>query len=203
MNITNTKAIYAAFFIGFIFLSNYLVEMLGRWHFNRIDNKEPFDILHTILPEINDCKWIVNAIPFGLILFIFMQPSSIQIMKEALLYYIMVLVIRALTTLSTILPKHERCVEPDFLQLFVGCGGCYDKIFSGHMSFVTIFTLVLLGHKNISLPAFISLNVIQAMLILLARTHYTVDVILGFVISYLVYDGDYHLFTNFFKGIGK
>jgi hypothetical protein len=60
----------------------------------------------------------------------------------------------------------------------------------------------LLGHKNISLGAFVGLTALQALIILLARTHYTVEIVLGVVISYLVYDGDYHLFTNFFKGIG-
>jgi hypothetical protein len=115
---------------------------------------------------------------------------------------IVILFIRALTTLSTILPKHEDCVEPDLMTLMLG-GGCYDKVFSGHMSFVALFTLILLEHKNISLPMFVGLNVLQAAIILLARTHYTVDVILGFVITYLVYDGDYHMFTNFFKGIGS
>lgn len=199
---SNLKVFYAVLCVGFIFLSNYLVEMIGRWHFAQSDTKQPFDLLHLALPDLHDYKWMVNVLPLSLLAFVFLQSNGALIFKEAVLFLAMILVIRALTTLSTILPKHDRCVEPDTVSLFLG-NGCYDKIFSGHMSFVAIFTLVLLGHGNISFPAFAAVNVVQAALILLARSHYTVDVILGFVLTYLVYDGDYHLFTNFFEGLGK
>ncbi len=199
---TNLKVFYAVLCVGFIFLSNYLVEMIGRWHFANVDDKQPFDLLHAALPDLHDYKWMVNVLPIGLLAFVFLQANGTTIFKEAILFLAMILVLRGLTTISTILPKHERCVEPDTVSLFLG-NGCYDKIFSGHMSFVAIFTLVLLGHGNISTTAFAGINLLQAALILLGRSHYTVDVILGFVLTYLIYDGDYHLFTNFFEGLGK
>jgi hypothetical protein len=80
------------------------------------------------------------------------------------------------------------------MSLILSGGGCYDKIFSGHTSFVTLATLNLLDARVISAPAFWFTNLLNAALILLTRAHYTVDVILGFVISYLVFDGEYRLF---------
>jgi hypothetical protein len=194
------KISWALFCILIIFGSNYLVEMIGRWHFSQTDTKHPFDLGHTFLPDFHEIHSIVNVIPLCLFGFVLFQSDATALLKEIFLFLVIIFFIRALTTLSTILPKHERCVEPDTLSLFLG-RGCYDKIFSGHMSFVTIFSLVLLGHDSISLIAFIALNSVQALLILLTRAHYTVDILLAFVITYLVYDGDYHLFTDFFKGI--
>ncbi len=188
--------------MGFIFLSNYLVQMIGRWHYADSRNKHPFDLFHLVLPDIHQYGWLTNILPVGLLGFILIQSNGAIIFKESILFIGMILVIRALTTISTILPKHEKCVEPDKISLFMN-GGCYDKIFSGHMSFVTIFSLVLLGHKNISTLTFAAINILQAFLILLTRSHYTVDVILAFLLSYLIYDGNYHIFTDFFKGISS
>jgi hypothetical protein len=195
------KYIYPAILVFIIFASNYLVEVIGKWHFSQNGDKQPFDLVHYFLPDLHAHKWLVNLLPLTLLVFIFLQNNSTSIFKKAIFLLIVILFIRALTTLSTILPKHEACVEPDLFTLMLG-GGCYDKVFSGHMSFVALFSLILLEQKNITLPIFAGLNLLQAAIILLARTHYTVDVILGFVITYLVYDGDYHIFTNFFKGIG-
>jgi hypothetical protein len=200
--VTSLKLLYGAICIVFIFLSNYMVEMIGRWHFAHGGNKHPFDLLHLALPDLHKYKWLANVLPIGLLGFVLMQSNGAIIFKESILFLVMILLLRALTTISTILPKHEKCVEPDTVSLFLG-NGCYDKIFSGHMSFVTIFSLVLLGHKNISTLAFAAINLLQATLILLGRSHYTVDVILGFLLTYLIYDGDYHIFTDFFKGIGS
>jgi hypothetical protein len=195
------KYAYPAILVFIIFASNYLVEVIGKWHYAQSDNKQPFDLAHYFLPDFHKHKWLVNILPLTLLVFIFFQNNATYIFKTAIFLLIVILFIRALTTLSTILPKHEECIEPDLLTLMLG-GGCYDKVFSGHMSFVALFSLILLEQKNITLPIFVGLNLLQAAIILLARTHYTVDVILGFVITYLVYDGDYHIFTNFFKGIG-
>jgi len=195
------KYVYPAILIFIIFASNYLVEVIGKWHYSQNGDKQPFDLAHFFLPDLHKEKWLVNVLPISLLVFSFLQANSTYIFKAAIVLLIVILFIRALTTLSTILPKHDDCVEPDLFTLMLG-GGCYDKVFSGHMSFVALFTLILLEHKNITMPMFVGLNLLQAAIILLARTHYTVDVILGFVITYLVYDGDYHIFTNFFKGIG-
>lgn len=200
MKLTDTHVLFACACVMFILISNYAVEMVGRWHFTQTSTKEPFDIFHSLLPDFHSCRWIVNIIPLTLLALVFLENNTLTLLKEAALFFGLVMLIRALTTLSTILPKHEKCVEPDLLYLMLG-GGCYDKIFSGHMSFVTIFTLVLLGNKNITVPTFALINLAQALVILVARTHYSVDVILGFIISYFVYDGDYHLFTNFLKGL--
>jgi hypothetical protein len=50
-------------------------------------------------------------------------------------------------------------------------------------------------------PAFWIISALEATTILLTRGHYTVDVILGFLIAYLVWDGDYSVFRGLFKGL--
>ncbi len=184
------KTYYTLLCISIIFISNYLVELIGQWHYSKEDSKYPFDLSHFFLPDLHTQKWVVNILPIALLGFCFLQSNSTILFKDAIPLLLIIFVLRALTTLSTILPKHEQCVEPDLFYLFLG-NGCYDKIFSGHMSFVTLFSLILYKHSNISFSTLALLNLAQAAFILVARTHFTVDVLLGFIITYLVFDGDY------------
>lgn len=183
---------------------NLLVQQLGDWHYEYTEegkNGQLFDLFHRMLPDLHRQEWIIQLIPFGLGLFTILQPNALGILRETFWKLLVVMIIRAMTTLATILPKHERCVPRTTMQTLWN-GGCYDKIFSGHTALVTMLTLVLVGDKNISWGAFWGINIVNAAAILLTRAHYTVDVVLAFVISYLVYDGDYTIFTNFFKGVG-
>lgn len=97
-----------------------------------------------------------------------------------------------MTTLSTIFPKEERCDDDiDWTTPFNG--GCYDKVFSAHTAIVTLFTLIFWRENLLSTEAFWGLNIAQMAIIVFTRAHYTVDVILGFLITYLVYDGKYSI----------
>ena len=43
----------------------------------------------------------------------------------------------------------------------------------------------------------------QITLILLTRSHYTIDVVIALLFTYLVYGGDYHIFNEFVTKIKK
>jgi len=124
------------------------------------------------------------------------------ILKEFFGKFLIILLVRALTIVSTILPKHEKCDDNlnwyDYIR-----GQCYDKVFSGHISFVLLLCLIMLREKILSVPTFFAILTTQFASIILTRSHYTVDVILGIVITYLVYDGDYHYFQDIAKRLGK
>jgi hypothetical protein len=175
----------------FIMLGQWAIETLGEQHYEIAENNTIFDLAHKLLPDIHEHEWIINVLPVVLVMWMVVLPDSYDMLKTVLVLYMITLSIRALTAVSTILPKHEKCqVGSKFLNIFQG-GGCYDKIFSGHAAFVTLLLLVLLKAGHISALVFWLLLGSTAFAILATRSHYTVDVVLGILMSYLVFDGKY------------
>jgi hypothetical protein len=188
------KVFYAIGIVTFLLFGQWLIETLGEHHYEIEQAADIFDIAHKYLPDLHYYQWIINIVPIVLLVWILFIKDTVSILMNTLIVTLTVLIIRALTAVSTILPKHEKCkVEKKFWNAFQG-GGCYDKIFSGHMAVVTILLLNLLTRKYITISQFWGLSLVEALTILLTRGHYTADVILGFAIAYLVYDGEYRLF---------
>lgn len=193
---TSENILWLFVLIAFIFGSNYLTLQLGRWHYEQNDPKGTiFDILHYSIPDLqsyavyNDTILVLTMISF---LFV---PNSVVILKEFLGKFILIMAIRALTIISTILPKQDTC-NSDHTWISMFKGKCYDKVFSGHTAFVFLATLIYHRENILSFPALVGINLANITSILLTRSHYTIDVILAIVITYLVYDGDYTIFTK-------
>jgi hypothetical protein len=184
-----------------VVLTNYMIQWIGEAHYAKNPDRL-FDIIQESTPNLHEYEFIVNLIPLLVIGSLFIFPITTDIMEEFFVKFTLILVLRAMTTLSTILPKHEKCeTKDDWSTRLVG--GCYDKIFSGHTAFTALWTLIFVREKFISHPMFWGINIFNMLMIVVTRSHYTVDVILGFILTYLVYDGNYSIFTNFFKNIGK
>lgn len=185
--------------LSILLLSNYCTNELGKKFYGKQETEvKIYDILHENTPDLHDWKECNDIIVFGLVLSVFFIANPFPIVKEFLGKFLIIMLIRALTIVSTILPKHERC-DPQQSWIQMIKGQCYDKVFSGHISFVLLSTLIFLRENIISVPSFLALNTAQFASIILTRSHYTVDVILGVVITYLVYDGDYHIFQKYFS----
>jgi hypothetical protein len=189
--------------LAIIGISNYCTHMFGQT-FYKHENKDVkiFDLLWHITPDLHQYGLINDLIPITLFAFFVMTPQAPSLLKEFFGKFLIILLVRALTIVSTILPKHEKCDDNlkwyDYIR-----GQCYDKVFSGHMSFVLLLCLIMLREGILSVPTFFAIVATQFASIILTRSHYTVDVVLGIVITYLVYDGDYHYFQNLAKRIGK
>ena len=183
---------YAAAIIFIIMLCQYLADAMGTLHYEKDGKTDIFDIAHKYLPDLHNYHWIVNIIAFVLIIYTFLHNSGVGVFKDLLFALPIVFLIRALTIVSTVLPKHENCVVSDnIFVIFMNGGGCYDKIFSGHTSFVVLLTLSMYDYGLINTLSFWITNITNCLLLLLTRAHYTVDIILGVVISYLVYKGEH------------
>ncbi len=185
-------------------ISNYCTHMFGKTFYQKEENKDVkiFDLLWHITPDLHQYRVVNDLLPLGLFLFFLMVPNVGPLLKEFFGKFLIILLVRALTIVSTILPKHEKCNDNLNWHDYI-LGQCYDKVFSGHISFVLLICLILLREGILSLPTFFAIVGAQFATIILSRSHYTVDVVLGIVITYLVYDGDYHLFQNFAKRLGK
>ena len=163
---------------------NSLTQKIGKGHYH--DNDRLYDICHTYLPDYGKYEIIGNLYIIFIVLFVFLKPShTVLILFELFAYLVPIYFVRSILTLVTVLPKSSPCVY-DPLTAFMN-GGCYDKIFSGHTASVFILTLLLNKYNIISIPVLILLNFINVLIILLTRTHYTIDVVVSFLICYLMY----------------
>jgi hypothetical protein len=190
--------LWVGFLLLLVFVSNYYVQVLGNEFYKSDQKGKIFDLLHITLPDLHEYKPYNYVIITLTALSFFFIPNPIPIVKEFAGKFLLIMVVRAITTIATILPKHDKCdTQMGLLDYFKG--NCYDKVFSGHTAFVLLATLIFWRQGLISPAFFYFINILNMAIIILTRSHYTVDVILAVVITYLVYDGDYHVFTDFFK----
>jgi hypothetical protein len=198
---TTSNTLWILFLASIIITSNYWTHEFGmRFYEHQNSNGKVFDLLHSVTPDLSDYKLYNDIIVSLTGLSFFLVPNGGTLFKEFGAKFILILVIRALTTVSTILPKHEKCEStPKWSRLFRG--QCYDKVFSGHTSFVLLATLIYVREGILNWPMFLAINFANITGILLTRSHYTIDIVLAILITLLVYDGDYHIFTNWMKRI--
>lgn len=198
---TTTNTLWVLFLSSIIVTSNYWTHELGMAFYDKTENNgKVFDLLHAVTPDLSDLKPYNDIIVSAVALSFLFVPKGVTLFKEFAAKFILIMVIRALTTISTILPKHEKCDSTPLLSRYIK-GQCYDKVFSGHTSFVLLATLIYLREGILGFPAFLGINIANITGIILTRSHYTVDIVLAILITLLVYDGDYHIFTNWMKRI--
>jgi hypothetical protein len=184
-----------------IAISTKITNYLGEDFYKGTSTHEDiYDIIHTNTPDLHAYEYVVDIIPFLLILSFFFIP--IGLFKEFAGKFLLLMLIRAVTTVSTILPRHGECKLESTWYSFLR-GQCYEKIFSGHMTFTLLASLIYLREKMISPIQFWATNMFEFLAITMTRAHYTVDLIVAIVITYLVYEGDYHVFHNVVKEITK
>ena len=201
MAVTPENILWVGIILTIIFLSNIYTHELGKWFYEQKKSEgKVFDILHEITPDLHDYKAFNDVILVGTIVSFLFVPNSLALIKEFAGKFLLIMLVRALTIVSTILPKHQKC-ESNLTWIHYIKGQCYDKVFSGHTAFVLLATLIYLREGILSFPVFLAINFANWSSILLTRSHYTVDIILAIVITLLVYDGDYHIFTDFMKKI--
>jgi hypothetical protein len=191
--------LYILGILTIIGLANYYTNEIGEAYYEgekKID--KIFDIVHEYTPDLHQFELAVNILPLLLLGSLVFLSNGKALLLEFAGKYLLLHLIRSLTIISTILPKHEQCSRDKSIFRKV-LGDCYDKVFSGHTALVFLLTLMLAREGYLNMVQLVALNAIESSIILLTRSHYTIDVILAYFITYLVYDGDYHIFTNFTK----
>jgi hypothetical protein len=186
-------------YIGIIalhFLMVYLVHMTGsKFYNNRIyhnkTNPKVFDIGEKYLLDLHNIKWVRYLVDFiaALSPLIF----GITVALEHARFMIIILAIRHIFTLVTILPKHKKCDDSRFGIREVFVGHCYDKIFSGHFSSLFLLCLILLKQGIVSIPLVTVVLFIYGSLLICIRYHYTVDILVAFVVTLLVFQNNWKL----------
>ena len=168
-------------------------ENADKYYNDRINNNKTnpkvFDIMHKYLPYFKHSEWITNMmLVLTLIPLIYTNDRNIYFDFVALL--IIVNIIRDITINLTILPKNKECNPKDIGLIYSTiAGACYDKIFSGHFAFVLLLSLLYNSYSIISnVPVLIIWNIINGILILMTRSHYTIDILVSFLVCTLVFN---------------
>lgn len=180
------KKLFLILILIIIFGSNYATLKLGEQHYAKNKNNELFDIFHKILPDLHNYEDIVNYILVIALASLYFIGTN-ALITEYISKLIIILLIRAFTIVSTILPKHNKCEEKlSFRSFFIG--GCYDKIFSGHTAAILLLTLLYFREHIINMPSLIGINLLNIFFILSTRGHYTVDVLLAIFVTSTIYN---------------
>jgi len=180
-----TTLIFFVIYIVYHLVISAVVEYNGdKYYSQRISegktNPKVFDISHKYLPDLSKYAYVNDILTIS-----FLAPllTKETILIEYIGFWIPIFLIRSVTNLVTILPKCKKC--PNERNAVIG--GCYDKIFSGHFASTYLAVLIYLKYNWISVPVGILMCLANTLTILLSRGHYTIDVIVAFFVTTVIY----------------
>lgn len=178
----------------FVLYMNYRTNEIGEeFYFTRKKQKKInpkiYDISHKYLPNLHEYENnIINIIPLGIALPLIM---NLKIFIEFITLFIIILIIRSILIYVTILPGHSKCQNSNYS--ITSLGGCYDKIISGHTAWVFLASLFLHKYKILSIHSLIMINLLNSMFLLSTRAHYTVDILLGYLLTGLIFQNNINI----------
>lgn len=138
---------------------------------------------------------VLVIIPLIFLIFIYFCTKNNINFLDFVVIFLIIRFLRLLCLLCTIYPPPSKdCYEisdkknkilPYYSYIF---GGCNETIFSGHTACLVLIMLFIYPVLNAIGKIFIILYAIFGSIILISlRAHYTIDVLLGWIITYLVY----------------
>ena len=191
MNKLKCLILFIIIFIVFL-ANNYnlnFIENIGDVFYSKNhDFPKVYDILHENCVHIDKFEYASDII--ALILIITLIILDVNMFYNYLGFIIIILIIRIFTNILTILPKNNLCT---ISNSFSFRGGCYDKIFSGHFSSTFIATLILYKNNYINVILLILINLINSLFIILSRNHYTIDIVMSFFVSLVIYQNNFNI----------
>lgn len=170
-------------FILHIFSTNFLLQNTPHEY----AHKEPlYDIIINNIPNYSKYHYLVNLIMLILIVPFLLNPK-LKYFTSIFKYFSIIIFFRVITTSVTILPACElNCCKLKNDLLYYIFGHCNDKIFSGHTSLSLILVYLIYKYKLVNnnlLYFFIGIQILIALLLIITRGHYTIDVLLAYFIT--------------------
>ena len=136
------------------------------------------DVLHDLLPDLSHMHHLIDALPvvLGLLVLVFCGRVDLRrLVNQMTLVYL----IRVITTSATVLPSPICSASRPSCR---AVGGCHACIFSGH----TATTLLFAWHLQKCFPEYtyhlLAYSVLSSLLIVATRSHYTIDVLVAWIV---------------------
>ena len=163
------------------FCSNY-----HTYHIGILQNNPPLqDCLHDILPDWSRYPYTRDILlPLFLIplCFVIDRATLHVIIFECWDIFLIIVTLKAITIFFTFIPpSNQYCHETRQLN------HTYHQMFSGHNSFVLLLVLMYIKHGLMNSGPMAFLPVLMySIVILMTRCHYTIDVIVSYIIVILL-----------------
>jgi hypothetical protein len=163
---------------------NYINKRTKIHEFNSLP-----DLIVDNLPDLSDTKLLKDIVDYSI--FIWILPiilnKRFDLLKFFYKFISIIYFLRTLTKFFTIMPSQGKGCTNDIRKAECYLTGyCNDKIFSGHTSITLALLLITIDNKLIdpSLnPVLVLSHIFYVLLILSAKYHYSVDVILSYIIT--------------------
>lgn len=163
-------------------VANALVTHIGR---NNDDNI--WDVGFRYLPYVQYHD--AASVAIALLPLVLHAPRLSGLPLDAMLKtYGIVLLMRVLTMTATVLPKTDPTCDPTDWGLWKICTGqCYDSMFSGHTALTVTIVAGLVASGAISATEAWTYGVLTGLYMVLTRAHFTMDVLVGAMMAWLVF----------------
>ncbi len=132
------------------------------------------ELLH-VIPVISSIGFIAHN----------RNESSVLFLCSFLINHAILMLLRATFFSVTLLPdSSQMCTVSTHI------GSCFDLIFSGHSTIMYLCTYLINDYFYISRTVYFIFhinNLLTCFLIIICRNHYTIDVLISIVLTYLIY----------------
>jgi len=180
-----------AFSLGVLLVLNIihtrLLYMTGKAHYETSHcNISIFDVGHRILPDLHSSGWWLNSLlPAAAVLLVLVRSDRLVLLADIARLACPLLLARMVTTSLTVPPptkQNHTCVSNRPTLVHFLEGHCYDFMFSGHTVVMMAVAAVLFGVNS---PVAWAVVALQMFILVLTRSHYTVDVVISAITGFL------------------
>ena len=176
----NKKIIFLIFSLIFSQIVNYYVNKRGI-EYNQEQLRDPLIDNLPFFKGLDKIYDLLSLPPVFLTIINFDQyPNDNIFLNLGWIYFL-----RSLCILVTSIPKLKSCkIDYQDPQILFS-GGCYDKIFSGHIAFVITFILYLISYSEQSeyKIIYIIYIIVGSLLSLITESHYSIDILISWIVS--------------------
>ena len=159
-----------------------MVDQLNVYHKDQVPL---YDLGHILLPDVknhNNFMEILILVPVILIIY---QGISDQLVNDVVIMSAIIYGLRLFTYNLTIMPSvycyHNKSDDQNMI------GGCHDCMFSGHTSLFLLLMLTLIIDYKYNALACFGVSIMYSLLIIATKAHYSIDVIIAWYITVLVF----------------
>ena len=186
MNYNIIKGLVLLVILVIISISSKHTFNQGTKFYNTVKENKVYDISFKYLPNYSRYKKYKDLFLLLIVFIVLQSPKIFEIIHDITSLFITILLIRSVTIMTTILPKTTRSCKPHFSIT----GHCFDFIFSGHFSLGLLSTMILFKYGETSMLFLVIFNILHAMAILVTKSHYTIDILVGGLVTGFVFQNN-------------
>ena len=185
-------------FILLVLLFHYSSQK--RLHYKQQHNilKKPlYDIMHNFLGEFRNDSYnkifctgrfaladTLSTVVSNFVIIYLIYYKKIKIISDSVFSLAILFLLRSICFSLTTLPTPKNCKQPPFYT-----GGCGDLMFSGHYIWFTIALYIIIKKTKIDIllkSFFVILFIISIISTLMCKNHYSIDIFISILISYII-----------------